>query len=330
MHESVQPLVSIVTPFYNSGDFLAECIESVLAQTYQNFEYILFDNCSTDASAGIAMGYADLDPRIRYVKAETFVDQVPNYNRALRQISGDGKYCKMVQADDWIYETCIEEMVRLAEKHSSIGVVGSYSVYGHKVAHDELPLDHSDVITGHEAIRHYLVGPPGGNFIGSPTCVMFRSDLVRERDPFFTTDMPDYEDLEVCLELLLHCDFGFVCQVLTFNRRDNESIWSRIAHLIPGLAHQYLLMKKYGPKVLAPDAYSHASKTLEYNYYIHLAKASVRLDREYLRFHSELLGSEGVSINKLLLAREIVMELINILGNPKMSLGRLVRHIMSR
>ena len=60
------PLVSVVTPFYNSTQYLAECIESVLAQTHGEFEYILSDNCSTDGSTDIAESYARRDSRIQF------------------------------------------------------------------------------------------------------------------------------------------------------------------------------------------------------------------------------------------------------------------------
>ena len=82
------PLVSVVTPFYNTRDFLAECIESVLRQTYSNFEYILVDNCSTDGSSDIAKQYAARFPdKIRLLHTESFLSQVQNYNFALSCIS---------------------------------------------------------------------------------------------------------------------------------------------------------------------------------------------------------------------------------------------------
>src|SRR5690242_9640140 len=93
------PLVSVVTPFYNTAAYLSECIESVLNQTYPNFEYILADNRSTDGSFGIAESYARLDQRIRLIRYPEFVAQLPNYNRALREISKTSQYCKIVQAD---------------------------------------------------------------------------------------------------------------------------------------------------------------------------------------------------------------------------------------
>ena len=65
MNPNNKPFVSIVTPVYNTEKYLAECIDSVLAQTYQNWEYIIVDNCSTDKSPLIAESYACKDSRIK-------------------------------------------------------------------------------------------------------------------------------------------------------------------------------------------------------------------------------------------------------------------------
>src|SRR5206468_9138726 len=81
--QSSIPLVSIVTPFFNTAPYLAECIESVLAQSFTQFEYILMDNCSTDGSAQIAARYASRDARIRLIRCSEFLSQLANYNRAL-------------------------------------------------------------------------------------------------------------------------------------------------------------------------------------------------------------------------------------------------------
>src|ERR1700730_946844 len=87
-----QPLVSIVTPVYNGAEHLAECIESVLAQTYQNWDYTIVDNCSTDATLKTARRYAEKDPRIRIVRNQEFLPAIPNHNAALRRISPASKY----------------------------------------------------------------------------------------------------------------------------------------------------------------------------------------------------------------------------------------------
>ncbi len=329
MSTSPDSLVSVVTPFYNTGAFLEECIKSVLAQTHRRFEYVLFDNCSTDASSSIARDYAARDARIRYVKAATFVDQIPNYNRALREISPQSKYCKMVQADDWLFPECLEYMVRLADAHPRVGIVGAYALYGDKVGHGALPLSTSGVFAGQEAIRRYLMTDRG--FLGSPTCVMFRSDLVRARDPFFSLNHPDYEDADACFQLLYRCDFGFVYQVLTFNRRDNEGIWTGIERLNPIALHNLLLLIEHGRAVLDLKQYLQRLAEVQGEYYVVLARASLRpYDKEFWHYHLHGLSSRGLSIDRMLLARKIALKIFDILGNPKMSLERLVRWIRAR
>src|SRR5258705_13800105 len=93
---SQQPLVSIVTPVYNGEEYLRECIESVLAQTSSNWEYIIVDNCSRDHTLSIAQEYAARDSRIRVHSNETFVRVIENHNIAFRQISAASRYCKVV------------------------------------------------------------------------------------------------------------------------------------------------------------------------------------------------------------------------------------------
>jgi len=75
-----QPLVSVVTPVYNGADYIAECIESVLKQTYENWEYVIVDNRSTDDTLEIARGYEAREPRIRIVTPNVFVGVVESGN----------------------------------------------------------------------------------------------------------------------------------------------------------------------------------------------------------------------------------------------------------
>ena len=159
MNLETQPLVSIVTPVYNNEEYLAECIESVLAQTYQNWDYTIVNNCSTDKSGEVARRYAAKDSRIRVYEGQQFLRAVPNHNLALRQISPKSKYCKIVFADDWIFPQCIEEMVALAEGHPSVGVVGAYGLQEHEIAWSGLPYP-SNVVRGRDICRRTISGRP--------------------------------------------------------------------------------------------------------------------------------------------------------------------------
>src|SRR5438132_1024699 len=160
MATTAQPFVSVVTPFYNTEAFLEECIQSVLAQSYENFEYILVDNCSTDRSTEIAKSYAKRDSRIRILQTRMFLRQGENYNYALSAISDQSLYCKIVQADDMLYPNCLSQMVKVAEANPSAGIVGGYTLndYGthSNVYLTGLPYS-STFVNGRDLCRRFLL-----------------------------------------------------------------------------------------------------------------------------------------------------------------------------
>src|SRR5256885_10350008 len=112
---ATKPVVSVVTPVYNGAEYLVECIKSVINQPYENWEYVIVDNCSTDGTLEIARNYEALDSRIRVVTPNMFVGLVESGNRSLRKISPESKYTKVLHADDWLFPECLERMVELSE-----------------------------------------------------------------------------------------------------------------------------------------------------------------------------------------------------------------------
>ena len=175
-----QPLVSILTPVYNGEPYLAECIESVLTQTYSNWEYTIVNNNSTDGTQKVAEEYAKKDSRIQVHKADVLVDVIANHNRAFRLISPKSKYCKVVSGDDFLFPECVTRMVELAEAHPSIGFIGSYQLSGGGdkwyVRNQGLPY-HRSFVPGLEVGRSQLLGKL--DVLGAPTSDLYRSDLVR-------------------------------------------------------------------------------------------------------------------------------------------------------
>src|SRR5918912_579836 len=182
MNFQEQPLVSVVTPVYNGEKYLVECVESVLTQTYHNWEYIIVNNCSTDRSLDIAEKYASCDARIRIHNNHKFLSVIQNHNVAFRQISPKSHYCKIVHADEWLFPECIRLMVEVARANTSVGIVGSYSLYDSRVECDRLPYP-STVLSGRELCRSTLLGDL--YLFLSPTCLLIRSDLIRNREPFY-------------------------------------------------------------------------------------------------------------------------------------------------
>ena len=240
---TTRPLVSVVTPFFNTAPYLAECIESVLAQSYSQFEYILMDNCSTDGSSEIAATYASRDPRIRLIRCSQFLPQLANYNRALREISDASTYCKIVQADDYIFPECLQLMVRAFEQSESIGLVSSYWLDGNELCGSGLPRQ-TTMLPGRECGRWYL--RTGTAFFGTQTQVMYRASLVRDHEAFYNVSFP-FADLQRHMEILEHWDFGFVHQVLSFSRRDNESALRSLRSFAPSYLLRYIFARRYAP-----------------------------------------------------------------------------------
>ena len=110
-----QPLVSIIMPVYNCERILSESIESVISQSYKNWELLIVDDGSKDKSVSIIESYARKDSRIRLFKNET-EEHGPGIarNYGIERISG--KYTYFIDADDWIEKELLQDTVSLAEK----------------------------------------------------------------------------------------------------------------------------------------------------------------------------------------------------------------------
>lgn len=117
-----EPLLSIVTTSYNRAQYLGSTIESVLAQDYADFEYIIVDDCSPDDSLAVARSY-ERDPRLRVIANATNLGDYGNRNKGLGLARG--KYVKFVDCDDLLYPHCVGAMLEVAETFPDAGVVFS-------------------------------------------------------------------------------------------------------------------------------------------------------------------------------------------------------------
>jgi glycosyltransferase involved in cell wall biosynthesis len=298
-----------VTPFYNTQEYLHECIESVLRQTYENWEYVLINNCSTDGSSDIAAEYASrYRDRVRLIHTKSFLTQVQNYNFALSCISPASKYCKMVQADDWIFPECVKRMVEIAEAHPAVGVVGAYELAGDMVDMDGLPYP-SPEVSGREVCRLYFL--EGKYLFGTPTSLLMRSELVRTRNPFYDERFAPFEDAHSCFDLLRTCNFGFVHQVLTYSRRDNESILSRSRAY--GLLHwsRLAVVVTHGRNYLSEEEYHRCRKDAERRLFLYLSRCALRgRNRDFWETHRQGLAPLGYTLNGWLMGKWIPRALL--------------------
>lgn len=103
------PEVSIGLPVYNGARYLGAALDSILEQSFGDFEIVICDNASTDATAAIARGYARDDPRVRVFRNETNLGAVPNYNRTFALARG--RFFKWAAHDDTIEPAYLERTV---------------------------------------------------------------------------------------------------------------------------------------------------------------------------------------------------------------------------
>lgn len=116
MANVIDGLVSVIMPSWNTGKFIAESIESVINQTYTNWELIIVDDCSTDNTDEIVAGFAD--ERIRYLKNEKNSGAALTRNRAIREARGE--WIAFLDSDDlWMPEK-LEHQIQFMQEHHAV------------------------------------------------------------------------------------------------------------------------------------------------------------------------------------------------------------------
>jgi glycosyltransferase involved in cell wall biosynthesis len=325
--DSPLTLVSVITPVYNGAEFLEECIESVLKQTYSNWVYTIVDNASTDATPEIIEHYVKKDSRIIHVRFEDFVEAIENHNRALGYIDRRSGWCKVVLADDWLYPECLERMLALAGRSPSLGIISSFQRWGDVIVLEGLPY-HEEVFDGREVLAWCLRN--GTNLTGTPTGPLLRTDLVLARDQFYDRDI-EAADTDAVFRSLVDVDFGFVHQVLTYARRQGGTRIDRALRIRTQIAENVLFVIRYGRAAFDPATYRSTLRGHLRTYVFSQVKNTARLsrlvDREFFDFHRhaiEVLRREGGHDREVVWATRIIRLLLarRVLGSGLRSLQR--------
>mgnify|MGYP001224173705 FL=1 len=118
------PKVTVLIPVYNREKFVASAIESILAQSFTDFELLLIDDSSTDGSVGILRSYTT-DPRVRLVCNEQNLGIPRTRNRGIELARGE--YIAMLDSDDWAYPRRLAKQVAFLDRHRDFAVVGAWA-----------------------------------------------------------------------------------------------------------------------------------------------------------------------------------------------------------
>ncbi len=210
--------ISIALPVYNGANYLADALDSVLAQGFSDFELVVSDNCSTDETPQILEAYARRDERIRVYRSERFLPQAENVNRAVRLCKGP--WVKLLCHDDLLHPSCLSVLHNAIETSGPrLGLVGNGEewLFANGYRHRE---------TGSHVEQPQLFQAPtfvadalnGTSPISVPslTTAMVRKEAWEASGGFD----PRYVHFDrfLWLQVIVQWDYLFVPQLLTVNR----------------------------------------------------------------------------------------------------------------
>lgn len=206
-----EPLVSIIMGAYNCANVIGRCIDSIIAQTYENWELIVCDDCSTDGTNYVIKCYAERDNRITLIKNKVNSRLAASLNNCLS--IAKGKYIARVDADDMCMPNRIARQVRFLEAHDEYDCVGS-----DRIVFDE---------TGDKGIRKSIEFPDKwllkrGAPFAHPT-IMMKKKVFDELNGYVSSpDTIRAEDLDLWFRFYEKGYRGYNIQEALYKYRESE------------------------------------------------------------------------------------------------------------
>lgn len=235
------PLISIIMPVYNADAFLAQALDSVLVQTYTDFELIAIDDGSSDDSMDILKKYAGKDRRIAIIENGTNQGVAASLNRGI--VQARGKYLARMDADDEMVDARLSEQIGFLAKHPECVAVGSFmeeiNECDEVIGRRRLPIKHEKIYQ----MMMYAMG------MQHPT-IMFSRALTPTNFEWYR-DIAYAEDLDMLFRLSSYGTFANIPKVLYRYRihQGNESL-SQVRHTFWAAAKvriKTLLTREYTP-----------------------------------------------------------------------------------
>lgn len=203
-----EPLVTVLMPVYNGAKFLREAIESILNQTFTNFELLIINDGSNDSSEEIILSYED--SRIVYVKNEHNLKLIATLNKGLELAKG--KYIARMDADDISVLSRLEKQVRFLEGNPAIGLLGSaFEIIGKEIK-NSYPVADDDIRLTMLFLNSFL-----------HSSVLFRRELCLTNNLYFDKKYIHAEDYKLWTELMFKTKVSNLDEVLVKYRvHDNQ------------------------------------------------------------------------------------------------------------
>lgn len=177
-------LISIILPVYNGAEHLTECIESLLSQTYKNFELIIVDDGSTDNTPMILRNFTQKDKRIKIITHKNNKKQIAAGNTALKNTTG--VYIARMDADDISFPNRLEKQIEFLQKNLNVGILGSWV---HIIDNDGKHIETMETNTSQGFLGWSLLFD--ASFVHSS--VMMRKEIIIKTGYYQTQQAEDYD-----------------------------------------------------------------------------------------------------------------------------------------
>ncbi len=258
------PLITVIMPAYNVGKYVAEAIESILNQTFRNFEFLIFNDGSTDDTAHIIRQYADKDQRITFFDYQQNTGYLKHLNEGIDKAKG--KYIARMDADDISLPERFAKQVAFMENNLEMVVVGTkYTTFGERIFTRQL--EEND-----EQIRVHLL--EGCTF--SHPSVLMRAKVLKDNNLYYDLNYYPAEDYHFWVVLSKYGKLANLTDILLFYRLHEEQIsvqkneiQQNKIHKIRALQFEYLGLTKQEsytllqifqqPDIIAKELYTSAT-----------------------------------------------------------------------
>ncbi|MGH3762013.1 glycosyltransferase family 2 protein [Actinophytocola sp.] len=234
------PRLSIGLPVYNGEEYLAESLDALLGQSYDDFELIITDNASTDGTEAICRRYVRADSRVRYERLTKNVGAANNHNHVFSLTRGE--LFKWASHDDLYGRDLLRRCVEALDAHPELILAHAWSASVDADGKIIEPFDYTlatDSPSAPERFASLLFAPGGDDFYG-----VMRADLLRRVKPHASYH---HADRTYVAEIAMHGPFHQVPELLYFRRdhptraeRANPTVRSRCANLDPRRGNRFL------------------------------------------------------------------------------------------
>lgn len=193
------PKISVIVPVYNVEKYLNRCVDSILAQTFEDFELILVDDGALDSSGDICDEYAQKDYRVKVIHKEN--SGVSSARNAGIDIA-TGQYIMFVDSDDYIDETMLEDMVNATQSDVDMVITSIEMVSNNKTQKFQMK---DCQYNSHILMEEYALDEFPNICLNGPCCKFYKKSIVSGNYIRFKENLSLGEDTFFNMDYLMHC-----------------------------------------------------------------------------------------------------------------------------